>query len=196
MKYQPDMVIMLFCHNDFQLNVDGNTYYNLLMANPDFKARQGASSILDLFIARSRLAFVVYHRLMAALEPPSHFDEIVNDYKEKYLGSKTTVEVALESLTALARGKGFTPAIAILPLFDRPFDQYRHGYQHDRVKEIAARFTGLEVWDLMDGFARIDNQAGRFGWDGMHMNEVGHQAAAEILFEMIKPKLPAGAGRE
>ncbi|MDH4184554.1 MAG: SGNH/GDSL hydrolase family protein, partial [Nitrospinota bacterium] len=42
MKYQPDMVIMLFCHNDFQLNVDGNTYYNLLMANPDFKARQGA----------------------------------------------------------------------------------------------------------------------------------------------------------
>ncbi|MDH5637047.1 MAG: SGNH/GDSL hydrolase family protein [Nitrospinota bacterium] len=179
--YRPDLVITLFCHNDFQLNVDGNTYYNLLASNPDFKFKSREPGMRDWFLAHSRLAFVVYHRLMALIQPPTSFDEIVSEYREKYIHGKSTVEVGMESFSRMAEENGFTAIMAILPVFDRPFDKYRHGYQHDRVREIVEKFDNIELLDLKEGFARIDNDASKFTTDGLHMNETGHAALADIL---------------
>jgi lysophospholipase L1-like esterase len=192
-KYRPDLVIVLFCHNDFQLNVDGNTYYNLLRSNPDFKFKDRKPGLLDQVVTRSRLAFVVYNRLLASIAPPTSWDVIVNEYKDKYLGGRSPVEAGMELFSAMAREHGFTAVMAILPVFDRPFGQYRHGYQHDRVREIVARFGGIELWDLKDDFAKKDNEAGKFTFDGLHMNEAGHRAMGEIMTERVRTRL---AGRK
>jgi len=191
-KYRPDLAITVFCHNDFQLFVDGSTYYNLLQSNPDFKAKGRTPGLADQLITRSRLAFVVYHRLMAAAAPPTNWDVIVNDYRDKYMGSKNLVEAGMENFSNTARANGFTAVMAILPVFDRPFDQYRHGYQHDRVREAVSKFDNVILWDLREDFAGIDNEAGKFSFDGLHMNEAGHQAMARILAERIGKLLEGG----
>ncbi|MDH5508825.1 MAG: SGNH/GDSL hydrolase family protein [Nitrospinota bacterium] len=192
LAYHPDLVITLFCHNDFQLNVDGNTYYNLLASNPDFKFESRTPGLRDWFLSHSRLAFVVYHRLMALIQPPTSFDEIVSEYREKYLHGKSTVEVGMESFSRMAKESGFTAVMAILPVFDRPFDKYRHEYQHDRVKKIVDKFDNIELLDLKDGFARIDNDASKFTTDGLHMNEAGHAALADILRGWMKNRQGSG----
>ena len=186
LNYAPDLVITIFCHNDFQLNVDGGVYYTLLTSNLDFKFQNRTPGLFDLVIARSRLAFVVYHRLMGAIKPPTNFDEIVGDYTEKYLQGKTTVEAAMKIYSQLARERGFIAVMAILPVFDQPFDHYRHDYQHEKVKQIVDGFDNIELWDLKEDFARIDNNAANLTIDGLHMSKAGHRVMAEILFERIR----------
>ncbi len=184
LAFDPDVVLVAFCINDFNVGSDGGVYARLMETNPDYDPSLRARSRLARLLESSRLAFFVYHRLRAFLGPaePDASDAAPD------AGGRTSVEAGFELLAELQRKHGFSALVAIIPGFRGPFDRYEHQDIHDRVFEIAGRFPELEVVDLKEDFRRIDPRGQAFSNDGVHPHPRGHAALAAILYEKLRER--------
>lgn len=170
LKYQPDLVVLTFCVNDFDLHSDGGL---ARIANPGI-----VNNLYNRLLAVSRLAFVVHYRLR--ISERLHDDR----YAKNILKGQTTVRAGLTLLSELQKREGFDVVVVILPSFDYPFSGYKHLSIHGEVFK-AAEGLSIPVIDLLPNFARVDNNAQKFSYDRLHLNEYGHKAIAEILLPII-----------
>jgi len=183
LAYKPDLVMIAFCINDFDLASDGGVWESLARRNEGFDVARWRSvtrSWLGPILRASRLAFFAYHRLSPHLEqPPSQMD-----YITEILKWRTPVEAGLDLLVELRAEHGFEALVVLIPAFDRPFEEYAFGKLHDAVAELAGE-RGVDVLDLREDFAALDEDARVFGSDGIHPNVRGHRALAEILAQRL-----------
>jgi lysophospholipase L1-like esterase len=179
LKYQPDLVLVALCINDFNLTSDGGVYEQLLGAN-QLSPRNADYRILHRNALRfSRLAFIIYHRLVSSDTTYSQW------YSANVLKGQSTVRAGLVLLSELQRKHGFSAIVAILPGFRRSFDKYRSGDIHQKVFQAADGLPGITVIDLLENFSRINNNARKFSFDYLHLNQYGHRVMAEILIRIV-----------
>lgn len=179
LQYNPDLVLVTFCVNDFDLYSDGGVHRKLL-ENARLATRHTDTAPYSSLLTLSRLAFIMHHRFHAS--QTAHDDLYIKDI----LKEQTTVRAGFTLLSELQHSYGFATLVVILPAFMHPFAQYKHMSIHERVFQAAEGLTGIAIMDLLPNFARLDQNAGRFSYDGLHMNEYGHQAMAEILLSIIQ----------
>ena len=177
LKYDPDIVFVTFCLNDFSIQSDGGVHRALSRKN--YLSYQG-SEHFGYFLRTSRLAFILYHRLK------SQKSEHVKWYTENVLKNKTTVEAGLNLLSQLQQKHDFTVFVLILPRFTDPFQEYKSIDIHKKVFQAAEGLPGITVIDLLNDFKNVNHDAEKFSNDGIHMNEYGHKTMAEILLPIIK----------
>lgn len=171
LKYHPDLVVLTFCVNDFDVHGDGGL---ARLSNPSM-----VNNLYNRLLRVSRLAFVIHHRLRI-------IDRINDDYYVKnILKGQTTVRAGFTLLAELQQRGGFSTLVVILPAFDYPFTDYKHSDIHQQVFQAAEGLPSIPVIDLLPSFARLDNNARKFSYDQLHMNEHGHKAMAEILLPLI-----------
>jgi lysophospholipase L1-like esterase len=179
LKYRPDLVLLTFCVNDFNLHGDGGVYERLRKLN-QISVRDANSSLYKGVLRFSRLAFVVHHRLNSSRTKRDQW------YSESVLKGQSAVKAGLALLSELQQRHGFLALVVILPEFRAPFDQYKSSATHKRVFQAAEGLPGITVIDLLERFASLDVDAEKFSYDGWHMNEYGHQTMAEILLPIIR----------
>jgi lysophospholipase L1-like esterase len=179
LQYQPDLVLVTFCLNDFHLHSDGGVHRKLLEQS-QLARRHTETARSHGVLQHSRLAFILYHRLNVAQTVYDHF------YSQHILQGQTTVSAGFALLSDLQQRHGFVALVVILPAFTHPFTAYKHTPIHERVWQAAAGLPGITVLDLLPSFAGLDQNAGKFSYDGVHMNEYGHKAMAEILQPIVK----------
>ncbi|MFC1830290.1 SGNH/GDSL hydrolase family protein, partial [Thermodesulfobacteriota bacterium] len=182
LKYQPDMVVVCFCINDFHINSDGGVYSNLVDANPHLVP---VRNVLRLALKYSRLLFVLYHRLGFSRSTergitPNRW------YEKNVLKGENAVRVGLSMLSELRAQHGFETVIFILPAFTDPFDAYTYEAIHKQFFASAAGLEGIELIDLWPSFQKVNNNAPVFADDSVHMNPYGHSVMVEILYPIIR----------
>jgi lysophospholipase L1-like esterase len=180
LKYNPDMVLVTFCVNDFDLHSDGGVYSSLLNREKKLTEYYNAN-IYEKLLRISRLAFVIYHRLNRSF--PTTHDSM---YVKNILKGQTTVRAGLSLLSKLQQEHGFVAIVVILPAFKARFDEYNVMHIHEDVFHAAEGLSGITVIDLLQRFARVDNNADKFSFDGVHMNEYGHNVMAKILLPIVQ----------
>jgi lysophospholipase L1-like esterase len=189
LKYNPDMVLVTFCVNDFDLHSDGGVYSRLLDTKKSYLGYY-LNPIYDTLLRISRLAFILNYRFNAYLK--RGYDEM---YITNILKRQTTVKAGLNLLSKLQQEHGFVAIVVILPAFNARFDEYQFSHVHEEVFRSAEDLSGIVVIDLLQSFARVDNNAKKFSYDGIHMNEYGHEVMANILLPIIQ-KFKAGASQK
>lgn len=177
--YHPDLVLVTFCLNDFHLHSDGGVHRKLLEQARRAQSAGEPAHARGL-LPRSRLAFMLSHRLNIAQTVHDHF------YRQHILQGQTTVRAGLALLSDLQQRYGFVAVVVILPAFTHAFTAYAHTPIHEQVWQAAEGLPGLTVVDLLPRFASLDTHARKFSYDGVHMNEYGHKAMADILQPIVK----------
>lgn len=180
LDYNPDLVLMVFCVNDFALHADGGVYERLLRANP-LAAGNVVAPLHQRLLLSSRLAFIVYHRLQDIQISMSDHDQW---YEANVLQGRNPVRAGLELMEQMREQHGFEVRVVILPEFGAPFSQYRSTAIHRQVQEIARELSGIPVIDLLDDFAALGNNPRAFAWDGLHLNAHGHAVMARMLLPL------------
>lgn len=183
LKYEPDIVLVTLCLNDFDLNADGGVYRALSSKNCILPKDAGLNS-LNAVLRVSRLAFIIYHRLNFKLAKDWYSDW----YSKTILNGKTPVHAGLTLLSDLQQKNGFSAIVMILPDFSTSFNKYRCMDLHKKVFKAAEGLPGITIVDLLKSFANVDNDLRNFSYDGCHMNENGHEVMAKIIFDILKNK--------
>ncbi len=188
-KYKPDLVILTFCLNDFDLNSDGGVYETLLKNNPT-ALEATLFSFSYTLLRYSRLAFILHHSLQ------THDTDYTSWYTQNILKNKTPVEVGLTLLSALQLDYEFTAYVLILPAFTHYFHDYRFKPIHKNVIKITDKLSGITTIDLLSHFSNIDLNATKFSYDGVHLNEYGHKTMAEILLPIVETNCQIALSRK
>ena len=193
LPFAPDLVTVGFVINDFDEAVDGGVYANLM--NQVGSAEQQVLSdtlnrsswrIRNYLLSKSRLFFFMYYRTRG-LE--SAFRGHAFDYQHDVLKTRNPVESGLELLSRLQQERGFKVVIFLIPAFDWQNGEYKYTGIHDRLKQVAARYPDFAVVDLLPAFMAINNKGEGFTYDGLHPNEAGHRALAELMTPYLRPML-------
>lgn len=178
LKYDPDLVLLTFCMNDFALHADGQVHKQLSSRNRS--TREPVFSLFKFVVNNSRLAFILYHRFHSG---NSTYDQW---YDEHVLKGRSTVKAGFDLLSELQKKHGFQARVLILPKFSMPFSEYNLYDIHEKVFEEAKGLEGISVIDLLDRFKTVDEGAQVFAYDGLHLNAYGHETMAEILVPIVK----------
>lgn len=181
----PDIVMVGFVINDFDEDVDGGVYQNLMrqIGNTEQRILSDALAhppwrIWQYLLGKSRLVFFAYYRSMGL---PAKFRGRSFNYKRDVLKDRSPVESGLELLSRLQQERGFKVVIVVIPAFDWKDRQYRYTDIHARLKTIVARYPAFKVVDLLPEFMAVDKDGERFSHDGLHPNEAGHSLLADAL---------------
>lgn len=180
LRYEPDAVLLTFCVNDYNLSSDGGIFDKLWQYRHLTLGSVPETPPWLRWLRRSRLAFLVRHRLRA---PLSEQDRL---YAERFLGQRSTVRAGFELLSELQQEHGFPVLVVILPELRRPFDQYASSEIHQRVVDDAAGLPGLTVVDLLPYFAATGLAPNQLRRDAIHLNALGHEVLADILLPFIQ----------
>ena len=97
---------------------------------------------------------------------------------------RTPVEAGLDLLAELRIDHDFDVRVVLIPTSDQPVASAEYGPLYEKVPELA-RERGLEVLDLREDFRALGDDARVFGSDGIHPNEKGHRALADILAQRL-----------
>ena len=117
------------------------------LSNLGWRAGRPTTALSRGVLQRSRLAFILYHRLNLAQTVHDHF------YRKHILQGQTTVRAGLTLLSDLQQRHGFAALVVILPAFLHPFTTYQHTHMHERVFQAAEGLPGMTVLDLLPSFA-------------------------------------------
>ena len=159
--------------NDFDRHTDGGVRETLARMN---RARDTGGARLryaDDLLGRSRLAFVLHHRLRSQREAADPAED------------SSPVEVGLRLLARLQQENGFEVLLFVIPSFEAAFSDYRHENIHRRIAEVAGRFPNLRLVDLRPRMAEVNDRAWVFSFDGVHLNPYGHEVLGAILHEEL-----------
>jgi len=184
-KYNPDMIMVGFCLNDFALG-EPIVYKNCNIKN----------GLIEYYSPYSRIKFLMnrflfrysylYRFLMLRLESflirkfPYHN---INQHKE--IG-----RLCLKAIKKIADNKR-CPIIAIIFPYLMPFEEYKAS-DKDQYKAMIGTLEelGINYVDLHPYFANIDLYQLRLAVnDVVHFSFEGHKLAAEIIYGYLKKKI-------
>jgi lysophospholipase L1-like esterase len=186
LQLEPDIVLIAFCVNDFELEVNGGLLTRLRMRNPDYDPDLVPRTPAGRLIENSRLAFVLYHRMRAVLgDRASQYD-----YRQRHLGGRDPVAAGLELFDSLQREHDFEAVVFAVPSFSGSLLENHDAEIHARLRETLKVHPAIPLWDLTQDFAAIDVIGQRFSTDGIHLNARGHDALARILMKKILSTWP------
>ena len=198
LAFNPDIVMLGFVINDFDEDVDGGVYRNLMrqIGNTEQRVLRDALAhpswrTWQYLLGKSRLVFFVYYRGMELLAKVRGQGF---NYQRDVLKDRNPVESGLELLSRLQQERGFKVVIVIIPAFDWKDRQYRYADIHARLKAVVDRYPAFQVADLLPGFLAAEKDGAKFTFDGLHPNEAGHQLVADALALTVGAML-AGAER-
>lgn len=178
LKYEPDLVILTFCSNDFILNADGGVYTALYRKNPQALNKLGHWSYQKI-LKHSRLAFILHYRLGI------YNSNYYKWYDQNILNGKTPVAGGFALLSELQRKHKFQLIVLILPVFEGSMHNYKYHAMHKKVYQAAEPYENIEVIDLLNHFSKNGGTINHFSYDSLHMTEQGHATLARILQPVI-----------
>ena len=185
LQFRPDLVTVGFVINDFDEDVDGGVYQDLLRqvvaaereVMTDMMTRSSWRT-WHYLLSRSRLLFFAYYRARNVM---TRFRGRGFDYRRDVLKNRNPVERGLELLSTLQQENGFRVVIFLIPAFDWKEQEYRYTGIHDAVKKVAAAYPNLTVVDLRPACMAVERTGGGFAFDGLHPNERGHRLLGELM---------------
>ena len=185
LQFHPDLVTVGFVINDFNEDVDGGVYQNLLRqvgtAEREVMTEMMTRSTWQTWhylLSRSRLLFFAYYRTRNAME---RYRGKGFDYRHDVLQNRNPVERGLELLDKLQREHGFQVVIFLIPAFDWKEQEYRYTQIHEAVKKVAAAYPNITVLDLRPACMDVERTGEGFAFDGLHPNERGHRLLGELM---------------
>jgi lysophospholipase L1-like esterase len=190
---KPDIVMIGFCLNDFTSSEGGA--FSLLSARAgnqylNINYRLARLRSLNYVVRKSRLAFVLYHRLSALID--SLGESELTRSGDIYTTDHRSVRRGMEMLSELKKRHDFDVYIFVIPVFDGLFSKYRRTEYHQEVKSIVADFPEFTLFDLKNDFSEIGPDGSVFSHDGLHPNAYGHRTLAEIMSDKILKDLSNG----
>ncbi|MFC1849771.1 SGNH/GDSL hydrolase family protein [candidate division CSSED10-310 bacterium] len=183
LKYKPDLVLIGFCINDFDLEVDGGVYQKLQQqlggAEKKILERmyQQSWSWFHYFLSKSRLLFFLYYRTLGnSIRTSGEFE-----YQRDILQGKDPVSVGLALLDRLQQEHGFRSYLFIIPALVNNFNEYGFRHIHHRVEKICEHYPEIQIYDTLPDFKVRHENGSIFSIDGLHPNEYGHQVLAKVI---------------
>ena len=186
LKYKPDLVLLLFCFNDFIVNADGEVYERLMGKNSSVQI-EILPSYYKTLLKKSRFLFFVHYRIKAIRDGKKK-PERIKWYEENVLKGDSTFKVGLRMLDELKSKHGFDTTVFLLPLFNVNYDNRYWQFRED-AWNISMEFPKIDTVDTLEYFNSISNDGSEFSYDGVHMNEYGHEVLSQIIFNKIKGKV-------
>ena len=188
-KFQPDIVVIVFVFNDFD-----NFNQDAFLAG----ARVDRPAIVDFLFLRSRLFRLLCIRLdlfqfLAQNDPLGWNDQAIGD---------NNVAQGFERLAELADEYGFSPVVAIWPTFGNGgvFDQpFLPGDDTELIVERLARIYGIPTYRISSRLEAHLRSAGgtlnprlryTIDGDGTHPSREGSKIAAQALHSIIAESKP------
>ena len=182
LAYDPDIVVIGFCVNDFSWNSDGLVVHQLKRQLDDNQQSVllrtwRNSRWMNFLLARSRLLFCLHHRTRS-LSPFIDL-EWQRETRSGLVG--TPFALGLQLLEQLQREHRFESWVFLIPAFDRPFSDYGHLETHQRARSVADERPSVKLVDLLDDFRRTGIEAADLTFDGLHPNDRGHELLARLI---------------
>ncbi len=184
LAYDPDLVLVQFCLNDFYLD-NGNIMGTLL----DQELEQGStpSARVAPILVQSELLRLISFRLKKREAP--NLRDLAHEHEKI---TENTVAPSLKELASLAEAEGFDVLVGIFPAV-RDLTQYRYDREHGFSQSVIAS-AGLPWVDLLEPMQTCaENSAEPFGYDIFHPTEVGHRCAGEALAVEIERRYLDGS---
>ena len=186
-KYNPDIVIVGLCLNDFFPNSDGGVYARLLKRQKQkntFTYQKLEYGLYKALSANSRLFTFICSKFFPDLLVPLTAQE----YSNRYLKNNNPVEAGFELLNILAKEKEFNLYVFIIPVFVGDLSKYPLKFLnlHTDVFDIADNYSNIHCLDLLDDFRRINPDGRKFSYDSCHLNESGHEILANLIVNRLK----------
>lgn len=175
LDYDPDIVLVQFCLNDFTSRADGGIWQKL---RREVEPRQYDYWLtVPPALKRSRLAFVLYYRLLGLLDQqaPASID----------LPEQPDVR-GLELLSELQAEHGFRAVVFVVPLFNREFADYDQIDLHRKIGRRAERFPNITLVDLLPRFRARPESVAELALDGLHPSPKGHAILARMIAEELR----------
>jgi len=181
LKYQPDIVILTVCLNDFRM---GGSFFRIKELDSRNNI-QTSRSLSHWLIRTSRLAFFIHHRLFA--QP----DDLESEYRRIQLEGECPVERGMRQLAELQQKEGFEVCVVVLPIFRDSLDDYspRNQEPHDQVAKIVSLYPQFHFADLKSQFQKLPEPPPYYACDRLHLNEVGHIEMTKMLLPIVQNAL-------
>ena len=183
LKYNPDIVLVIFCLNDFDTHCDGNMYYC---------SRARFNKINAFVFYRSWVYRYIFVKLIKFFdgEDRTNIVKMYRKYGEIDVSDVEDEEIGVKVFSQLQKQYGFKCYFFILPYF-RNFDDYskKDEYIHNKLKKILIKYNNIKWFDLKDDFINISKDSNIFSYDDddfVHPNEYGHELLAKFIYEKLK----------
>jgi len=189
LAYRPQRVVIVFCLNDFDASQDGGVTERLQRAHAaqlergrvlptEFASTRLGRALLD----RSRLVFVLYHRLRGLLGETA----VEDSADSPFVFSEDPVGEGLRLLSELHREHAFETYLVVVPYFPRSLEPYPYMSIHQRIRAEASRYPFIRVIDLYDEFREVGRGGRFFSSDGVYPNELGHRMIGEAIARAVR----------
>ena len=185
-KYNPDIVIVGFCLNDFFPNSDGGVYTSLLKRQKQkntFTYQKFKYGLYRSLFSNSRLFTLISSKFF----PDSLVPITTREYKKRYLEGINPVEAGFELLNTLAEEDEFDLYVFIIPAFVGDLSKYpaKLVKMHAEVFDIADNYSNIHCLDLLDDLRSINSDGKMFSFDSCHLNEYGHNILANLIINKL-----------
>ena len=184
-KYTPNIVVFLFCLNDFDICCDLSIYY----------AAKSNFCRLNVFLCKSwfyrRFIFVSIVNLIDFLKNEGrNIVDMYRKYGEIDVSDVKDEEIGVKVISELQKQYGFKCYFFILPYFSN-FDNYLKEDEeiHNRIKNILQKYPNIKYFDLKEDFMNVSKNDEVFRaepWDDIHPNEYGHELIAKFIYDKLK----------
>lgn len=180
---RPNLVILGYCLND--QSVDNGGVVDHLRNEGILKKPPLRSLLRDWSALASACLSALDSHLGYSQSSPQSPEDCLKIDKEN------SPDSSFEKFKLLSDKYNFTPVVVIFPDFD---DLASHGCRNSKTLtmrlevEESAKAAGLKVFDLCADFElAVENYLGSpMAYDKYHLNLLGHEVAANIIFDKIK----------
>lgn len=185
-KYTPDIVVFLYCLNDFNVSCDLDIYYAAKSNFCRVNAFLCKSQIYRRFIYLPTIKLIELFRK----ENGKNVADIYRKYGETDVSDVKDEEIGVKVISELQKQYGFKCYFFILPYF-RNFDNYLKEDEeiHNRIKNVLQKYPNIKYFDLKEDFMNVSKNCEVFrvyDWDFIHPNEYGHKLIAKFIYEKLK----------
>lgn len=188
LKYNPDIVLVIFCLNDFDDN-DFHIYYAAKANSYGINNFLYKSKIYRRFICLPIMKLIDNCKDKNIMSPAYMYRK----YGEIDVSDVEDEEIGVKVFSQLQKQYGFKCYFFILPYF-KDFDNYSKEYEyvHNKIKKILTKYNNIKWFDLKEDFMNISKNADIFVnhsdkyIDIAHPNEYGNELIARFIYDKLK----------
>lgn len=175
-KYNPDIVIVVYCLNDDDKDYN-NIYYSALFNE----------NKLNRLLFKSKIYRKIYLFFVEKFWNIKTFGQI-SEIADKYKSIEFD-DIGFEMFKDLENEYKFKLYVFIVPYFNN-FKNYPEIKIHKRVADRLKRYSEIRYFDLLEDFSKVTSDGKKFRHnnpdDFCHPNEKGHELLAEFMYNKLK----------